>query len=251
MWPWWVAAWAAAPWPTSSDALVAVPLPADGPRRPVVLLSAGHAAGATNRGNTGVHGQLEEETNLAAANDLAARLRALDRFDVVLAREGAERPSYDERIQRATAAGADLLLELHTDVRGELVPWAVGREGQTIYRVDNDPGFSVLYNDHAARADEREAVAVALAESLSAAGFPAYLGADYVGLYEGHTTPGVYRDRRGLKMLRGPPMPSVIVETHSAVDFDESLRFREARTQEVFAAAVAAALSRALDPVGP
>lgn len=222
--------------------------PAFGPRK-TVFLSAGHGAG-TNVGNIGAHGQLEEETTLAATLDLAQRLEALDRFDIVLARGPGERPSYARRLEHATRVKADVLVELHTDVRGTLYPWAQ-RPGGWVYRVDDEPGFSVLYSGQGPLEADRLALARALATALEATGFPPYSGVSYDGLYYTDDTPGVFKDRRGLFMLRRPTMPSVIVETHSAADYEESLRFREPRVHEAFALAVADALTAVLYPEGP
>lgn len=43
-------------------------------------------------------------------------------------------------------------------------------------------------------------------------------------------------------MLRGPQIPSVIIETHQSLDREEVLRWREDRTHDAFAAAVAQGL---------
>jgi N-acetylmuramoyl-L-alanine amidase len=43
-------------------------------------------------------------------------------------------------------------------------------------------------------------------------------------------------------MLRRPRVPSVIIETHHALDFEEAERWKEPRTLEAFAAAVAQGL---------
>ena len=102
-------------WPQPDAPLERLPQrPAVGPRK-TVMLSAGHGTGS-NIGNVGVHGQLEQDTTLALATELAERLRSLDRFDVVLAREGAERPSYAQRVEEAERLGVDVLVELHTDL---------------------------------------------------------------------------------------------------------------------------------------
>ena len=47
-------------------------------------------------------------------------------------------------------------------------------------------------------------------------------------------------------VLRKPPMPSVIIETHHALDFEEVARWREERTLESFAAAVTQGMVDAL-----
>ena len=87
---------------------------------------------------------------------------------------------------------------------------------------------------------------MATAESLAEAGFLPYPGCHYGGLYDQEGTAGVFIDRRGLMMLRRPTVPSIIIETHNAKDFEESLRWREERTAEAFAMAMADALTRFL-----
>ncbi|MEZ4316894.1 MAG: hypothetical protein R3F61_05310 [Myxococcota bacterium] len=57
-------------------------------------------------------------------------------------------------------------------------------------------------------------------------------------MYDRDEVTGVHIDRRGLMMLREPTVPSVIVETHNAKHFEESLRWREERTREAFVRAV-------------
>lgn len=236
-------------WPAEGAVVSPLPQrPAFGPRK-TVMLSAGHGAGS-NIGNIGVHGQIEEETTLEVVLDLAERLRALDRFDVVLARAEGDRPSYQARVARAEALRVDALVELHTDARGDAVVWAYHAD-RAILRVDDEPGYSVLYRDKGEIADDRAGLARAVATSLAEAGFPAYDGASYTGLYELDPTPGAFKDRRYLFMLREPSMPSVIVELHNALDYEESLRWREDRVKEAFAFAMADALTRWLYPEGP
>jgi N-acetylmuramoyl-L-alanine amidase len=110
-------------------------------------------------------------------------------------------------------------------------------------------GFSVLYSDEgpAEVAAERRLLAQALAARMVEAGFPAYVWNGYADLYDGDPThPGVFVDRhvpkQRIKMLRAPHVPSVIIETHQALDAEEVLRWDEPRTHDVFAAAVRAAL---------
>ncbi|MEZ4318763.1 MAG: N-acetylmuramoyl-L-alanine amidase [Myxococcota bacterium] len=236
-------------WPAAGTPLRVLDVPA--PRnlhRKTVFLMAGHANGAKD-GNTGVHGQIEAEVVHDAVLDLAERLAALDRFDLVIGRRGNERPSYPSRIAHAEAVGADAFIELHTDSRGPAHPWAALPDGDVAYESVDEHGFAVLYNESTEIGPTRRALAVTAAESLAAAGFPAYSGRDYGSLYDLEGTPGVFIDRRGLMMLRRPTVPSIIIETHNAKDFEESLRWREEGTSEAFAAAVADALTRYLsDP---
>lgn len=233
-------------WPAPGAPLSPPPLrPAFGPRKKV-MLSAGHGTG-TNIGNIGAHGQVEEETTLEVVLDLAERLEALDRFDIVLSRDVGERPSYQRRVDRAEALGVDVLVELHTDSRGDPTVWA-NNPDRVIYRDDHQPGFSILYRDKDSIREERASFARTVATSMAQAGFPPYGGENYTGLFDLDPTPGAFQDRRYLFMLRKPSMPSVIVELHNAIDYEESLRWREDRVKEAFAWAMADALTRYLYP---
>jgi N-acetylmuramoyl-L-alanine amidase len=83
---------------------------------------------------------------------------------------------------------------------------------------------------------------------MQAAGFLPYDGNDYIGLYEDDPkSPGVFVDRhqpgRRIFFLRKPSMPSVIIETHHALDPREERRWREEKTLQAFGASLAAALS--------
>lgn len=212
---------------------------------PVVMISAGHGgppmkAGApVNDGNLGVHGQREAVEMLALSLDLAERLEPHVR--VVLSRQPGERVSYDRRLERLHASGAVALIELHSDTRcGDPYVWADSPWGE-VYRCDDAPGFTVLYEDRNALGPRAASLARSLAEAMVGAGLTVYTGG-YGTLYDFDEVPGVYRDRRGLKMLGKPQVPAVIIETHSAIDWDESLLWREPETHARFAHAVLAGL---------
>jgi N-acetylmuramoyl-L-alanine amidase len=233
-------------WPLSSESLRILPIraPRNLEKRGRVFLVGGHADRRGRDGNRGVHGQVEAEVNLATSEFVHDALAALDRFDLVLGRRGEQRPSYDARIAHAKQVRADAFIELHTDARGAMEPWATTPDGSWVHRSDGWTGFSVLYRDSGWLKEERAELARDIARSLIEAGFPPY-GDGYGWMYDPDPeVPGVFMDRRGLKMLRGPSMPSVIIETHNAKDFDESLRWRESHVQEAFSAALGDALTR-------
>ena len=78
--------------------------------------------------------------------------------------------------------------------------------------------------------------------------FSAYVD---LALYDPDATQGgVFIDRRPRRqrvyVLRKPRIPSVIIETHHALDFAENARWTEDRTLATFAAAVEAGLLDAL-----
>ncbi|QSQ25807.1 N-acetylmuramoyl-L-alanine amidase [Pyxidicoccus parkwayensis] len=224
-----------------------------------IYLDAGHGAEG-NTGNKSVTCEDEETFTLRVAEDLARRLEATGHFRVLLSRKPGEHVPYPSRINAARKWNAQVMLSLHSDARGTAQPWEP-TPGQQCYRQDASPGFSVLWSEEAAaplRA-RRELLAHALARSLGHAGFRSYDGADYTGLYAADAAQaGVFVAKvsepthRRIFVLRRPTIPSVIIETHHALDFEEAARWREERTLEAFSAAVAQGLVDALAPApGP
>lgn len=212
-----------------------------------VYLDAGHGA-AGNVGVASVACELEQDFTLRVAEDLARRLEATGHFRVMVSRRAGEAVSYPERLQAAARFKADAILSLHADARGMATAWQP-EAGTWCWRQDATPGFAVLYSDRGEpvlRA-RRRTLGQAMARHLAASGLLAYDGVDYGGLYlEDEAQPGAFVDRRFLYLLKRPAAPSVIVETHHFLDFEEAARWREERTLEVFAAAVAAGLVEAL-----
>ncbi|WP_163988416.1 N-acetylmuramoyl-L-alanine amidase family protein [Pyxidicoccus caerfyrddinensis] len=224
-----------------------------------IYLDAGHGA-VGNTGNRSVTCEDEEAFTLRVAEDLAGRLEATGHFRVRLSRKPGERVPYPSRLNAARSWNAHALLSLHSDARGMALPWEPA-PGQQCYRQDASPGFSVLWSEEANTPLQarRALLARALARSLGRAGFRSYDGVDYTGLYAPDAAqPGVFVARpnepthRRIFVLRRPTIPSVIIETHHALDFEEAARWREERTLEAFSAAVAQGLVDALAPApGP
>jgi N-acetylmuramoyl-L-alanine amidase len=209
-----------------------------------IYLDAGHGAPG-NEGNSSVHCEPEESFTLRIAQELARRLEATGHFRVKLSREPGQRPPYADRLAEAERWRADLFLSLHSDARGEASWWRAAPE-QWCLRNDAAPGYSVLYADDTLEPllSRRLLLARALARRMGEAGFLPYGGEDYVGLYAPDSQqPGTFVSRhspgRRIFVLRRPRMPSVIIETHHALDYEEVARWREERTLEAFAAAVA------------
>jgi N-acetylmuramoyl-L-alanine amidase len=217
-----------------------------------IYLDAGHGA----RGNTGNQSVLcedEQDFTLRVALDLKRRLEATGHFVVKLSRgKPGQHVDYKSRLAAAERWGAHVFLSLHSDARGTAQLWQPSPERQCP-RQDATPGYSVLWSDEATEplATQRAALARALAKQLGTAGFLPYNGVDYTGLYDGDAVqPGVFVDRhvpgRRIMMLRRPRIPSVIIETHHALDYEENERWKEERTLEVFGAAVTQGLVDAL-----
>lgn len=211
-----------------------------------IYLDPGHGAPG-NQGSLNVDCEAEQDFTLRVADHLATALRRTGQFEVRLARSGGAAPRYQARVREAESWRADALLSLHADVRGQAQPWAP-RPGAACWRNDTQPGFAILWSDDAPaqRQAARRALARSVARWMGEAGFTAYDGADYPGLYDGDADPGVFVDRHApgqrIFMLRRPRVPSVIIETHHAWHLEEVTRWNQAETLDAFSAAVAAAL---------
>ncbi|WNG37355.1 N-acetylmuramoyl-L-alanine amidase [Archangium violaceum] len=241
-------------WPAASAPLTVARV--EFPRgfgRKRIYLDAGHGAPG-NTGNTSATCEQEESFTLRVAEDLARRLEATGHFQVKLSRKSGQRTAYPDRLEEAKRWRAELFLSLHSDARGETSWWMAGPD-QWCLRNDAAPGYSVLYADDIDEPllSRRLALARALARRMGEAGFLPYGGEDYVGLYAPDSEqPGTFVSRhlpgQRIFVLRKPPMPSVIIETHHALDFEEVARWREERTLEAFAAAVAQGVVDVLTP---
>lgn len=206
-----------------------------------VFVSAGHGTGG-NIGNVGCRCQLEQDFTLRASHDLADQLRTTGLFAVTEARTGAKRPSYRSRLRHLKRSRADVMIELHSDYRGGREWFVEGQHdnGEWCYRVEDTPGLAVLVSDEGSEElkQARITLARAVADALWEAGFTYFDGYQYGDQYDGDLVPGVYLDRRGLMMLRRPEVPSILIETHNALDPNEVDRWDEPRTKDAFFRAV-------------
>ncbi|WP_338866514.1 N-acetylmuramoyl-L-alanine amidase family protein [Myxococcus stipitatus] len=244
-------------WPASGAPLTFNPARfPSGFARQRVYLDAGHGAEG-NTGNRSVTCEDEEAFTLRVAEDLARRLESTGHFEVQISRKAGQRVAYANRLTAAEKWGAHVLVSLHSDARGTPRLWSPS-EGLECNRQDETPGFSVLWSEEAELPlqTRRADLARALARNLSQVGFPPYDGIDYTGLYAADSAQaGVFVARepthRRIFVLRKPSIPSVIIETHHALDFEEAARWREERTLEAFGAAVTQGLVDALTPRPP
>jgi N-acetylmuramoyl-L-alanine amidase len=213
------------------------------PVRGTLLLDAGHGAPG-NPGNENCRCEAEQDVMLR----VAGRVRAWLRQEGVKVREtrpdGAPTP-YPERLRMTR--GVDWMVSLHSDSRAG---YELMRDPATgCWRNHGATGFAVLWSDEGEKAlvDGRHGLARALARRMVEAGFEAYPGRDYDGLYAGDEVPGVFvdrhEDRKRIMLLRRPKAPSVIVETHQAWDVGESAMWEQEETASAFASAIAAALA--------
>jgi N-acetylmuramoyl-L-alanine amidase len=244
---------AAAPqWP-APGALLTTPAPTfrAGTRALRLMIDPGHGA-PNNPGNTGSFCVEEQDSMLFVAVALADRLEAGGHVAVRLTRDGGRLVEYGARLAQARAWGADAFVSIHSDVRGHADRWspAPGRDCPCAL---DAPGFSVLYSDEGdpSLGARRLALGRAVARRMGEAGFLAYDGAAYSGLYAADPlAPGLFVDRHApgqrIFVLRRAAMPSVLIETHNALDPREADRWTDPETLDAFAAAVAAALGEAL-----
>lgn len=236
-----VAAPAEPVWPEEGAPLRPPPIEVPPGFRPrTVFLVAGHGAPG-NDGNLGATCVREQDFALEATEALGRRLDATGWFRTVRARTGEERPSYAARLAHQERSGASTWIELHSDARADAVtPNGTSADGETCWRDDGEPGFTVLVRDRGAArlVEDRLALARALARAMTETGFLPWVGDNYGEQYVADEVPGVWRDRRRLFVLDRPRVPSVIVETHNARDGREPLRWAEERTHEAFGRAV-------------
>lgn len=220
------------------------------------MIDAGHGEFG-NLGNKSARCEREAAFTLRTQDAVLAHLRAQPGLELRAGRPTAAVRSYEDRIDEMEHWPADAVLSLHSDSRATKeerhhdpttgCPSAEGSDG-----------FSVLWSDEgeASLVERRHGLARAVAQELLAAGFPAYDGADYPGLYASdEAVPGVFVDRHApgkrIKMLRRPTVPVVIVETHHALDGREVARWNEAETLDAFSGALYAALLTWAGPVAP
>lgn len=237
------------PDPEATMTTLSTEFPADfGVRR--VFIDAGHGA-AKNTGNTSAFCEREQDVMAALSDSLAVALEATGHFAVRRSRRPDEQVPYRDRLQAAKDWGAEVFISLHSDSRGPLTPWEP-EPGLRCYQSTDTAGFSVLWSDEGSLASARLDLARALASAMSEAGFAPYDGGEYAGLYAADDTAGVFVDRHAprqrIMFLRRPTMPSVIIETHHALDPDAVVRFRALDAQAAFHAAVIAGLADWFQP---
>lgn len=244
-------------WPETGAALRELPpAPAPGSPRHRIALDPGHGA-PENSGNRSAFCVDEQDFTLGLAEDVRARLDASGRFQVSLTRRRGELVEYAARIERARAFGAELLVSLHSDVRGRASEWEP-RPGLRCLQSRAEPGFAVIFSDAGdpGLATRRRTLAETLGERLSATGLLPYSGRGYAGDYAGLAhAPGVFVDRHApgarIFVLHAPKLPSVLIETHNALDDREALRWDQPETRAAFASALASALSSVLAGSAP
>lgn len=211
-----------------------------------LVIDPGHGA-LGNDGNTSVRCEAEQDFTRRTADALMTRLDGDPRLLVRDVRPDAGLVPYAARIRIAADWRADAMIGLHSDAREGDDPGTNAATG--CHETHAASGFAVLWSDEgdADAISDRKRLADALAARMIAAGFPAYGGRDYAGLYAGDVDhPGAFVDRHAprkrIMMLRRSTVPTVIIETHQATDRLEVERWDEPATLDAFAAVLRATL---------
>lgn len=234
-------------WPAADAALTLSPAPLPLTRKLKVYVDAGHGS-AGNEGALGCFCQREQVHTLQVATHLASVLARLGPFDVKLSRQDDRGRRYPTRIAEAERWGADAIVSIHADVRGEAWAWSHA-DGETCWRNDRGTGFAVLWSEDGERAlvDRRAKLGRAVSRRLGDAGFERYGGDDYGALYKPDEEALGWIDLRPRKqsvyfLRASSKVPTVIIETHQALAPAEVQRWDETATVDAFALAVANAL---------
>ena len=154
---------------------------------------------------------------------------------------------YAIRLADAQAWRAQAFVSLHSDIRGTTRSWKPDG-GAECLMAEDAPGFSVLYSveGDGDLTQRRAALAEAVAKRMLETGFSTYGGAEYSPKYDSGPSKGTFIDRhpegQRIMVLRQATMPSVIIETHNALDPREAERWTNRDTIDAFASAVTAAL---------
>ena len=212
-----------------------------------VVVDAGHGAQG-NTGNTSVACESEAAFTQRTQDATLGWLHVFPGLELRSGRPPGELVAYDDRIAAFNAWPADAVISVHSDSRAAANFAPDPASG--CWGASGEIGFSVLYSDDGAPAlvAARRRLADAMAGAMIEAGFSAYPGADYPGLYD-RVGEGVFVDRHApgkrIKMLHATAVPLVIVETHQALDRSDVALWNEPQTQAAFASAVYRAVVRA------
>lgn len=229
-------------WPAPEARLTPLAAPEMPPGEPFrLVIDAGHGEPG-NLGNRSALCEREATFTLRTQEAVIQRLRQRPGLALSAGRPRGVLIPYTERITTFDA-WADAVVSVHSDARAVE---GIGADPATgCLSGHGANGFSVLWSDEgdAALVARRHHLATAVATRMAQAGFPAYDGGDYPGLYEADPqVPGVFVDRhtpaRRIRMLRRTHVPLVIVETHQALDPDEAARWNEPETLDAFASAL-------------
>jgi N-acetylmuramoyl-L-alanine amidase len=239
-----------APPPVIQPPAAAVPPRPDG--RHVIVIDPGH--GGIDPGAIGASGVYEKEIALAAAGQLAARLRASGRYHVELTRDRDIFVSLRRRVAIAHRSGAELFLSLHADSMANTKV-----QGSHVYSLSKT-------------ASDAEAAALAVKENksdiiagLDLAAYSSEVGTILLDLSQRETnnTSAEIADRMveefrqsgiralgrphrqaGFAVLKAPDVPSVLIELGFLSNRTDEAMLTSARARTPLIDAIARAVDR-------
>jgi len=149
-----------------------------------VFIDPGHGA-PNNPGNSSCICQDEQDFTLGVARNVADWLRRTGHFEVRLARNGDEHPTYPMRVEAARDWNADVYLSIHSDIRGQTGETQIVGPDKFCSVNLGAPGISVLLSEDG---DEplvaaRKTLARSTARRMREAGFGVYGGTGYGPAY--------------------------------------------------------------------
>jgi N-acetylmuramoyl-L-alanine amidase len=243
---------AAAGWPEGAEPMATAPR---GRRPLIVAIDPGHGGVDGGAVRAGI---IEKHVVLNFGHRLARRLRAAG-FAVVMTRETDVFVPLAARVDRARAAGADLLLSLHADTVEE--GDASGLSVYTLSAEASDPQSAALAARENA-ADRLGGVAMAAAGEDVATALIALvqretmarserLGAELIEAF-GPRTPllaGRPHRRAGFRVLKGPDLPSALIELGFLSNAEDRARLGDPAWREAALDAIVAAVTAWSEPV--
>ncbi len=230
---------------------LAATVPAGNDVRPVVVIDPGH--GGIDVGAHGASSTLEKTIVFDFAKSLAARLKASDRYRVVMTRDEDIFVSLSERVKIARSAGAALFVSIHADTLSD----AASVSGATVYTVSDKASDA-----EAARVAENENMADAaggldgvddvtdvsdILFDLTRRETRAYshvFARTLIGYIKEHARLNKNPQRAaGFRVLKAPDVPSVLLELGYLSSERDLTQLRSLEWREKTAASV----SRAVD----
>lgn len=214
-----------------------------GPEDFAVAIDIGHSL--EEPGAISARGVGEFLFNQALARTLSDELKLRGYRKTSIINERGAAISIADRVSRATAAGADLLISIHHDSVQEkfLSSWIHG--GKQLRYCDIYRGHSIFYSERNIKASSSVRFALLIGTELRQKGFvPTLHHAENI---RGERRPlveenlGIYRFD-DLKILYGIPTPAVLLEAGVIVNREEELRLSDPINRKIMTSCIANAV---------
>jgi len=215
-------------------------------RKPVIVIDPGH--GGTDPGAIGVKGTFEKTITIAAATELAARLRKSGRYKVIVTRTGDNYVDHDDRLRIARTGQADLFISIHADsagnrqARGASVYTLANRARGRSKRIVKNQNW-ILDVDLSEQSDPVGDILVDLAQRKTESQSDAFAKILLNELKGKTALVGNSHRRAGYYVLLAPDVPAVLLELGflSNAQDEKLLRKKAHRTK------ILASVERAID----